>query len=101
MGRVWAGWSCNSELANVLDQTGRVTDVGNQCRVYKGSATRNEQQRRLTARLEKLHDCPQRDMLEGGVGAGQEAIQVLVHAPFWFLPNVVECRVVIRSRTAI
>jgi hypothetical protein len=40
-------------------------------------------------------------MLERSIGAAQKAEKILVHAAFWFIPNLVKCTIVIRSRSAI
>jgi hypothetical protein len=53
------------------------------------------------ARLQELNDCPDSDVLEGSVGASQETVQVVVHAALRLVPDLVKCRVVVRSRSAI
>jgi len=73
-------------LSNVRSEERRVTNVADQLRV---------------ARLQELNDRPDSNMLEGGVGASQEAVQVVVHPALRLVPYLVESRVVIRSRSAI
>lgn len=54
-----------------------------------------------TSRLEELYNRPNSDMLEGGIGTCQEAIQIFMHAAFRFVPYVVKCRIVVRCRSAV
>lgn len=54
-----------------------------------------------TARLKKLNDGPNGDMLEGGIWTGEETVQVLVHSTFRFIPNFVESGVVVACGSSI
>lgn len=56
---------------------------------------------RLTARLEKLHNGPDSNVLESSVRTGEETVQVLVHAAFGFIPDVIERRVIVRRRATV
>ena len=54
-----------------------------------------------TSGLEQLYDGPNSDVLEGGVRAGQEAEQVLMHSTVRLVPHIVKSGIVIGSRPAI
>jgi hypothetical protein len=47
------------------------------------------------ARLEQLHDRPDRDVLERGVGAAEESVKVAVHPSIRLIPNIVEGGIII------
>ena len=55
----------------------------------------------LTPRFQKLHDCPNGNMLECSIGAGEESMEILMHAPFRLLPYIVKGRIIIRWGAAI
>lgn len=55
----------------------------------------------LTSGFEKLYDSPDGDVLECGIGAAEEAVEIVVKTSFGFVPDLIESRVVIRSGTPI
>ena len=73
-------------MSNVGSKKRRATNVADQLRV---------------ARLQELNDRPDSNVLEGGVGAGQEAVQVVVHSSLRLVPYFVESGVVIGSRSPV
>jgi len=79
------GWSCGCCSRAVGLERGS----------QKGKAIQRDLHE-LTARLEKLHNRPDGDVLEGGIGIRQESIEVSVHSTVWLVPNIVESGVIVR-----
>jgi hypothetical protein len=107
-GGVWGGCTRDRQVPDIGDEEVGATDVTDQLRIC-GIIIKTMCKllceviswRSLTSGLKELHNCPHSDVLKCCVWTAQEAEQIFMHSTIRFVPNVVECRVVICGRPAI